>query len=100
MDLAKVLDASVLDDSTLRELVDAASNPDIARALNTEWFLEAVAEVEKNVVSGRRTRYLARQLLHRIHGLNVFEDAISNTQGDFSRAAETLKSSVGNHLEF
>lgn len=42
-------------------------------------------------MSERSTRSLAKQLSSRIEGVSVFEDAISNTQGDFARAAAVLK---------
>lgn len=68
----------------------------MAKSFNNEWFIETLHEVEKCVTADKRTRALARQLIARIEGMGVFEDAISNTQGDFSRAAATLKD-IGNH---
>ena len=75
----------------LRELYHAAANPDVARAFSNDLFVDAITEVEKSVVADKSTRDAARQLLARIDGMSTFEDAISNTQGNFARAAAALK---------
>ena len=81
----------MLDASTLRELIDAVANPDIARSLNTDWFADVLTEVKESAIADRQSRALARELLTHLDGMSMFEDAISNTQGDFSRAAAALK---------
>ncbi|KAJ3551729.1 hypothetical protein NM688_g4538 [Phlebia brevispora] len=100
MDITRVFDSSMLDASTLRELIDAAANPDIAKSLNNDWFMEILGEVERSVAAEKQTRALARDLLSRIEGMSVYEDAISNTQGDFARAAATLKDICGQEQSF
>ncbi|PSR93814.1 hypothetical protein PHLCEN_2v4709 [Hermanssonia centrifuga] len=91
IDLTKVFDASNMDESTLLDLLDATSNADIARHLSAKWFIDTVKSIENDASSDRETRTVARQLLARLEGMSVFEDALTNTQGDFSRAAATLK---------
>ena len=56
-----------------------------------DWFLEAVRDVESSGIVDQATRALAARLLARLEGVTIFEDAISNTQGDFSRAALALQ---------
>ena len=53
--------------------------------------METLHELEKGLTVDKATRQLARQLLDRLEGVSIFEDAISNTQGDFARAAAVLK---------
>ncbi|THH02170.1 hypothetical protein EW026_g658 [Hermanssonia centrifuga] len=91
IDLSKVFDASNMDEATLLDLLDATSNADIARHLSAKWFIDTVKSIENDTSSDRETRTVARQLLARLEGMSVFEDALTNTQGDFSRAAATLK---------
>lgn len=90
----------MLDTSTLRELIDAAANPDIAKALNNDAFLDVLGEVESSITADRQTRMLAQELLAHLDGMSVFEDAVSNTQGDFPRAAATLKRICGQEQSF
>ena len=85
-----VFDASVLDEETLSKLLNAAANADIARFMNDSSFLDVVQQVASNNTATREARTLASQLLARIEGWSVLEDALSNTQGDFSAAAATL----------
>jgi hypothetical protein len=54
-------------------------------------FREIVDSLAKNIGYDRPIRTLARQLLFRINGTMVLEDAISNTQGDFASAAAAAK---------
>lgn len=51
-------------------------------------------------MSDSYTRELAKQLSARIEGLGIFEDAISNTQGDFARAAAALKDVASSEQSF
>lgn len=59
--------------------------------MNEPDFREILDSLAKNVGYDRHIRTLARQLLLRIDGTVVLEDAISNTQGDFTSAATTVK---------
>lgn len=81
---------SSLDEPTLEFLLEAVTNPDVARKFNNTEFKDVVNSVERNMAQDRHVRSLARQLLNRIDGITVLEDAISNTQGDFSFAASAI----------
>lgn len=95
-----VFDAYNMDEVTLYRLTDAAANPDISRHLQTDWFLSALDAITKDMNNDRATRSAARHLLSRIQGSAVVEDALSNTQGDFSRAAEYLADASSQEASF
>lgn len=90
--MTAILDPLTLDEDTLDKLLDAASNTAVARRFNDPSFREVISSVEKNSKNDKFTRARARELLSRIDGMLILEDAISNTQGDFTVAAETLRS--------
>ncbi|CAL1700381.1 unnamed protein product [Somion occarium] len=100
IDLSVVFDAYNMDEVTLYRLTDAAANPDISRHLQTDWFLSALDAITKDMNNDRATRSAARHLLSRIQGSAVVEDALSNTQGDFSRAAEYLADASSQEASF
>ncbi|GJE84533.1 hypothetical protein PsYK624_006090 [Phanerochaete sordida] len=92
LDVSAVFEPSTLDDeSTLESLREAASNPDVARKLNNPEFKESLVSLSKNMAFDGRIRTLAQQLLDRVEGMAILEDAFSNTQGDFVGAAAVLK---------
>ncbi|KAI0340752.1 hypothetical protein BDW22DRAFT_1359560 [Trametopsis cervina] len=91
VEMADVFDASSLDEDTLERVLDAAANTDIARAFNVSWFLDLLTSIAQNGRKERELRSLARRLLARLEGLPLLDDAILNTQGDFSAAALTVK---------
>lgn len=91
LDANYIFESSTLDENALESLRDAASNPVIAHRFNDPNFKESLTSMSKNVAYDRRVRTLARQLLDRIEGMAVLEDAISNTQGDFIGAVAVLK---------
>ncbi|EKM59767.1 uncharacterized protein PHACADRAFT_170376 [Phanerochaete carnosa HHB-10118-sp] len=91
LDISYILEPPTLDESTLELLRDAVSNPDVARNFNDPNFKEFLTSMSQNVAYDRRIRTLVQQLLDRIEGMAVLEDAISNTQGDFVGAAAALK---------
>ncbi|KAH8094936.1 hypothetical protein BXZ70DRAFT_896180 [Cristinia sonorae] len=90
IDLPTIFDASTLDEETLSKLLNAAANADIARYLNNTFFLDILSSVASNNGTAKETRSAAQQLKSRIEGWPVLEDALSNTQGDFSSAAVAL----------
>jgi len=84
-----------MDDMTLYRLLDASANADIARHLNSEWFLELLSSIRNTFCSSREVQLAASKLAARIQGWHVLEDALSNTQADFNQAACMMKD-VGN----
>lgn len=89
-----------MDESTLEYLLEAVANPDVARRLNDPDFKDVMNSTAKNTGYNRRIRTLAQLLLARIDGVATLEDAISNTQGDFSGAARTLKDITRQEMPF
>ena len=89
-----------LDEGTLEFLLEAVSNPDIARKLNEPAFKEMVNSVAIYAGQEKRVRTLAQQLLDRIDGVTILEDALSNTQGDFVRAVSTLRDITRQEMSF
>ncbi|TCD70012.1 hypothetical protein EIP91_005262 [Steccherinum ochraceum] len=90
IDLPAIYNASTLDEDTLNKLLNAAANADIARFMNNDEFLDILHTTAANNTASRETRAAARQLVSRIEGWTVLEDALSNTQGDFPAAAAAL----------
>lgn len=86
-----IFDSSNMDDQTLDKLSDATANADIARYLQSEWFLSTVRDIEHNPSADRETRNAARHLVNRVEGWTSLEDALFNTQGDFITAAAALR---------
>lgn len=86
-----IFDSSNMDDQTLSKLSDTTANADIARYLQSEWFLNTIRSIEHNPNTDQETRSAARHLIARIEGWATLEDALFNTQGDFVGAAAALK---------
>lgn len=78
------------DETTLGRLLLACTNADVAKAFNTPEFVAMLSDISKNTDLERDTRDAAKELLGRIQGWSVLEDALSNTRGDFIAAAATL----------
>ncbi|CCM00431.1 uncharacterized protein FIBRA_02463 [Fibroporia radiculosa] len=91
LDLSKVFDSYNMDELTLLRMHDAATNPDIARYLDNDWFLEIVGTIARDPNSDKETQSAAHKLIRRIRGWITLEDVLSNTQGDFISACEMLK---------
>ncbi|KZT05628.1 uncharacterized protein LAESUDRAFT_655713 [Laetiporus sulphureus 93-53] len=91
LDLPNIFDSTNMDELTLIRLRDAATNADIARRLNEEWFLQTVNGIAQNPHADKETQTAAMKLVARIQDWAVFEDSLSNTQGDFAAAAAMLK---------
>ncbi|KAL4076344.1 hypothetical protein J3A83DRAFT_4411043 [Scleroderma citrinum] len=91
IDLERVFDASTLDEDTVFALLDASTNPDIARLLDTDWFrstLESVRElpaVEPEIKKG------IRRLAGRLRNWRIFEESLLNPDGDFASAIQFMK---------
>lgn len=91
MDLASIFDAQNLDELAVLRLLYAATNVDIARHLNNESFLRILRTIQDSASVDKQTQVAVRRLSARIRGWHSFEDALSNTQGDFSESIRMLK---------
>jgi hypothetical protein len=80
-----------VDEDSLLELLDASANPDIARYLNTPSFLDVLRDIQESTSHDKGSQLAARRLLSRISGWGAFEDALSNTQADFTESISILK---------
>lgn len=69
----------------------AASNIDVAKRLDADWFHELVRSISSDPNNSRELRSVAKQLSSRIRGWATLEDTFSNTQGDFETAATMMK---------
>ncbi|PCH40888.1 hypothetical protein WOLCODRAFT_131584 [Wolfiporia cocos MD-104 SS10] len=91
LELPKVFDASHMDESILLRLRDAAANADVARSLQSEWFLDLVNTISKDPNVDKATQNAAERLISMIQDWAVLEDTLSNTQGDLVSACKMLK---------
>jgi hypothetical protein len=91
LDVASIFDAQTLDEITVLRLLDAATNVDIARHLDNEYFLSLLREVQEDSRIDKPTQLAAKRLSSRIRQWQRFEDALSNTRGDFDEASNLLK---------
>ena len=90
--MENIFDLSNLnDDDTIYTLLDASTNPDISELLNVEWFKDILRSMESSPTAGREVRKGARRLTARLRDWQVFEDALSNPEGDFVDACRFLK---------
>lgn len=86
-----MFDARVLDDTNINHLLDAAANVDIARRFSDASFLELLIEARDGPRTDKETQYAINRLISRVHGWQLFEDAISNPRGNFHDSARLLK---------
>ena len=91
LDMASIFDAQTLDEDTLLFLLDAAANVDIARDLHADFFTAILHEIQGSVRVSKATQLIARRLSARIRGWHCFEDALSNTRGNFNESSSMLK---------
>ncbi|KAJ7872073.1 hypothetical protein B0H13DRAFT_2059824 [Mycena leptocephala] len=91
VDLDAVFDAQTMDESTLRRLLDAVSNADIARHLNSDWFLAELDKFQTSSTTDKYSKSVAGRLSARIRRWEAFEDALSNPGGNFQEAAQMLQ---------
>lgn len=80
-----------MDESTLRRLLDAVSNADIARHLNSDWFLAELDKFQTSSTTDKYSKSVAGRLSARIRRWEAFEDALSNPGGNFQEAAQMLQ---------
>ncbi|TFK55651.1 hypothetical protein OE88DRAFT_1716405 [Heliocybe sulcata] len=91
IDFESLVDASHLDSSTLHRLLTASTNPLIAHYLNTTGFLSLLSTVLADPSIEASTMSAVRKLEARITSWPVLEDALTNTQADFSVATKLLR---------
>ncbi|KAJ7591444.1 hypothetical protein C8J56DRAFT_1047652 [Mycena floridula] len=91
LDLVLVFDEHTTDESVMLLLLDAAANADIARYLNIDSFLDVLHEIQLGTNPEKSIRTVARRLASRIRTWDIFEDALSNTLGDFKESSAMLK---------
>ncbi|KAH0587983.1 hypothetical protein H2248_006727 [Termitomyces sp. 'cryptogamus'] len=91
MDFNSFFTAQHVDEETLLCLLQAASNVDIARHMNTETFLLTLRQVQESQKAEAPTQKAARRLADRIAEWQFFEDSLTNTQGDFNQCWNMLQ---------
>ncbi|KAG8218983.1 hypothetical protein J3R82DRAFT_4726 [Butyriboletus roseoflavus] len=92
IDLENVFDVSNLnDDDTIYTLLDASTNPDISELLNVDWFKDTLRSVESLPTARREVKKGAQRLTARVRHWQIFEDALSNPEGNFVDACRFLK---------
>ncbi|KAF8076742.1 hypothetical protein FPV67DRAFT_1472518 [Lyophyllum atratum] len=91
LDIGSLFPAQTLDEETLLCLLDAATNVDVARHMNNKAFLEILSQLQENPRIDKPIQLAARRLSSRIHDWRCFEDALSNTRGDFNQSWNMLK---------
>ncbi|EGO02113.1 hypothetical protein SERLA73DRAFT_48373 [Serpula lacrymans var. lacrymans S7.3] len=91
LDLEQVFDTSNMDKVTILRLWDASANSDIAKHLNTDWFLNLLENIQSSPITDRETKEAVQKLADRIHGWHAFEDALSNPQTNYNEAASLMK---------
>ena len=82
---------NLIDDDTIYTLLDASTNPDISELLNVDWFKDVLGSVESSPTARREVKKGARRLTARLRDWQIFEDALSNPEGDFADACRFLK---------
>ncbi|KAF9006670.1 hypothetical protein BDQ17DRAFT_1352181 [Cyathus striatus] len=106
LDVSSIFDAQCINETTAMYLLHAAANSDIARHFREDDdFTAALDDILDDPHADKRVQSLTRRLLARMNGWIRFEDALSNTRGNFAVSAHFLKdictqeSSVGVWLE-
>ncbi|EPQ59195.1 hypothetical protein GLOTRDRAFT_33360, partial [Gloeophyllum trabeum ATCC 11539] len=91
VDLETIMEPSHMDSSVLQRLLTACTNPIIAGHLQADWFLSLLSVTISNPAVESSTKANANKLKVRILGWPILEDALSNTQADFSLATQLLR---------
>lgn len=79
------------DEDTIYTLLDASTNPRISELLNAELFRDVLRSVESLPTARREVKKGARRVMARLRDCQVFEDALSNPEGNFADATRFLK---------
>ncbi|KAF5388182.1 hypothetical protein D9615_000697 [Tricholomella constricta] len=91
LDFGSLFAAQNMDEEILICLLDAATNVDVARHMNTPEFLDNLQQLQDNSRTDNLSQLAARRLSSRIRDWQCFEDALSNTRGDFNQSWNMLK---------
>ena len=92
LDLASIFDEQTLEEATVLCLLDAVSNVDIAHHFSSdENLLRMLQGVQNSPRADKHTQSAVRKLLSRLRGWQSFEDALSNTRGNFAQCASMLR---------
>ncbi|KAI5993615.1 hypothetical protein EDD15DRAFT_2388047 [Pisolithus albus] len=78
IDLERVFDTSSLDEDTVFALLDASTNPDIARLLDNDWFRSTLDSVQSLPATEPEVKRGIRRLTSRLRDWQLFEDTLSN----------------------
>jgi hypothetical protein len=91
-DLVSIFDQQVLDEATVLCLLDAAANLEIAQHFyGNEAFLSIFKGIEDNSRTEKPLLDAVKKLNARLRGWQLFEDALTNANGDFMESANFLK---------
>ncbi|KAG6902454.1 hypothetical protein C0995_016315 [Termitomyces sp. Mi166 len=96
LDIDSLFTAQNIDEETLLCLLEAASNVDIARHMNTEAFLLMLRQVQESHKADALTQKAARRLAARVADWQCFEDSLTNMQGNFNQCWNMLQN-IGTH---
>ncbi|CAA7258559.1 unnamed protein product [Cyclocybe aegerita] len=92
LNLPEVFNEDVLDEATVLCLLEASSNIEISRYFrDDEPFLLSLEAIQSSLKVEKPTQKALKRLLARIRGWETFEDALTNSNGDFVGAAAFLK---------
>ena len=87
-----IFDGQVLDEPTVLCLLDAAANFEIAQHFSgNEAFLSIFQEIQNNSRTEKPLLDAVKKLNARLRGWQLFEDALTNDNGDFMESARFLK---------
>jgi len=91
-DLVPIFDEQVLDEATVLCLLDAAANVEIAQHFSgNEAFLSILKGIQSNSKTEKSVLDAVKKLHARLRGWQLFEDALTNVDGEFMESASFLK---------
>jgi hypothetical protein len=90
VDVDTFFDATTLEDeNTLLCLLDACANRDIAKhLLGKEFFLEALAQLQRDIQTDEYIKSAAKKVEKAIHSWQALEDALTNDDANFQEAID------------
>lgn len=92
LDLVSIFDPQVLDEATVLCLLDAAANFEIAQHFSAnEAFLAIFKDIQNNSRTEKPLLDAVKKLIARLRGWQLFEDALTNANGEFMEGAGFLK---------
>lgn len=92
MDLASIFDEQILDEATVLCLLDAAANLEVAQHFSgNDAFLSILKNIQSNSRTEKPLLDATKKLHARLRGWQLFEDALTNVNGEFMESANFLK---------